>query len=182
IQARARVGLRTSVYVELQADCFAGAWAQHVARGGARPQRLSEDDLDHALAGFLELRDPSGVDGGDAGAHGNAFDRVGAFQDGLEDGARACHDYATNPPQVTEPGFTRSREQRVSGALPIDEVLPMLKTSLDDYWTATFSKYSDAPKLESSSATPSCANGSDRGVLSDTVVYCAATNTIGYSA
>jgi len=181
VQARARVRLDTSVYVELQADCFAGAWAQHVAKGDGTSLRLSEDDLDHALAGFLELRDPSGVDGGDAGAHGNAFDRVGAFQDGLEDGAKACRDYATHPPEVTETGFTSYSDQEVNGDLPLDEVLPMLKTSLDDYWATTFSKYADAPKLVASSATPSCSSGSDQGVLSDTVVYCAATNTIAYS-
>jgi predicted metalloprotease len=163
VQTRARVGLRTSVYVELQADCFAGAWAQHVAKGQASSLQLSADDLDHALAGFLELRDPSGVDGGDAGAHGNAFDRVGAFQDGLEDGATACRDYATDPPEVTETGFTSQSDADINGDLPLDEVLPMLKTSLDDFWAATFSKYADTPKLAATSATPSCPSGSDRG-------------------
>ena len=37
------------------------------------------------------------------------------------------------------------------------------------------------PSSKRRSTTPSCANGSDRGVLSDTVVYCSATNTITYS-
>jgi predicted metalloprotease len=181
VQTRARVAIRTSVYLELQADCFAGAWAGHVAHGDDTSLRLSEDDLDHALAGFLELRDPSGVDGGDAGAHGNAFDRVGAFQNGFEDGARVCRDYATNPPEVTESGFTSYADAEVNGDLPLDEVLPMLKSSLDDFWAATFSKYDDAPKLQGGNATPTCASGSDGGVLSDSVVYCATTNTINYS-
>ena len=95
VQTRVHFSSRASVYVELQADCFAGAWAQHVANGDGTSLRLSDDDLDHALAGFLELRDPSGVDGGDAGAHGNAFDRVGVFQDGIDGGARACRNYAS---------------------------------------------------------------------------------------
>jgi len=182
IQTRVHFSSRASVYVELQADCFAGAWAKHVADGDGTSLRLSEDDLDHALAGFLELRDPSGVDGGDAGAHGNAFDRVGAFQDGIEGGARACRDYATNPPEVTESGFTSYSDAEVNGDLPLDEVLPMLKTSLDDFWGATYSDYKTAPKLAASSGTPSCPSGSDRGVLSDSVLYCAATNTISYSS
>jgi predicted metalloprotease len=181
VQTRVRFSSRASVYVELQADCFAGAWAQHVANGDGTSLRLSEDDLDHALAGFLELRDPSGVDGGDAGAHGNAFDRVGAFQDGIEGGARACRTYATDPPEVTEAGFSSYADAEINGDLPLDEVLPMLKTSLDDFWGATFSDYEDAPKLTASTSAPSCTSGSDRGVLSDSVVYCAATNTIAYS-
>src|SRR5262249_57139618 len=100
---------------------------------------------------------------------------------GFEDGAKACRDYATNPPEVTESGFTSQSDANINGDLPLDEVLPMLKTSLDDYWAATYSKYADAPKLAASSGTPSCANGSDPGVLSDTVLYCSATNTIAYS-
>ena len=147
VQTRVHFSSRASVYVELQADCFAGAWAQHVANGDGTSLRLSDEDLDHALAGFLELRDPSGVDGGDAGAHGNAFDRVGAFQDGIEGGARACRNYATNPPEVTESGFTSSSDAQINGDLPLDEVLPMLKTSLDDFWGTTFSDYESAPKL-----------------------------------
>jgi hypothetical protein len=57
----------------------------------------------------------------------------------------------------------------------------MLKTSLDGFWARTFSKYEDAPKLQGASTTPGCPSGSDGGVLSDSVVYCAATNTINYS-
>ena len=89
------------MYVELQADCFAGAGPSTSPRVTALPLRLSDDDLDHALAGFLELRDPSGVDGGDAGAHGNAGFDAWRVPRGFEKGARVCHDYTTNPPEVT---------------------------------------------------------------------------------
>ena len=84
---QARVGFETyqTVYLEQQADCFAGAWARTSPRA---TRRLAVgDDLDTALAGLLQLSDPSGVDGSQDGAHGNGFDRVGAFQDGVEGGA-----------------------------------------------------------------------------------------------
>ena len=142
VQTRVGFSSRTSVYVELQADCFAGAWAEHIASGESS-LRLSDDDLDRALAGFLELRDPSGVDGGESGAHGNAFDRVGAFQDGLDGGAAACKNYSTNPPEVTEEGFTSYEDQAINGDLPLDEVLPILKTSLDDFWSGSFCDVQD---------------------------------------
>ena len=67
---------------------------------------LSSDDLDTALAGLLTLSDPSGIDGAQDGAHGNGFDRVGAFQDGYEGGAETCAAYESNPPDVTESGYT----------------------------------------------------------------------------
>lgn len=181
IQTRVGFSSRASVYVELQADCFAGAWAEHIASGESS-LGLSDDDLDHALAGFLELRDPSGVDGGESGAHGNAFDRVSAFQDGLDGGAAACKNYSSSPPEVTEEGFTSYADQAINGDLPLDEVLPILKSSLDDFWSGSFRAYKTAPKLTASSTRgPSCSGNSDGGVLSDTVIYCADTNTIEYT-
>ena len=108
---QARVGYQPSatVYMEQQADCFAGAWAQHVADSNDANVHLSTDDLDNALAGLLTLSDPSGIDGGQDGAHGNGFDRVNAFQDGYEGGAQACADYQNHPPDVTESGLLELR-------------------------------------------------------------------------
>ena len=86
-----RIGFETyqTVYLEQQADCFAGAWAAHVA-SDASDLQLSASDLDRALAGLLQLSDPVGIDGSQQGAHGNGFDRVSAFQDGVENGAASC--------------------------------------------------------------------------------------------
>ena len=64
VQARVGVPDWPSVYVELQADCFAGAWGRHVATSTDSGVHLSTADLDAALAGFLQLRDPSGIDPG----------------------------------------------------------------------------------------------------------------------
>jgi predicted metalloprotease len=183
IQARAGAPDGAFVYIELQADCFAGAWAQHVASGSGTDLRMSSDDLDRALAGFIDLRDPSGVDGSQNGAHGNAFDRVSAFQDGLVGGASACRGYETNPPEVTEQAFVSAQDQAINGDLPLDEVLPLLKKSLDTYWNGTVKAYGTAPELVASrTATVSCPGRTDGGVLSDTVVYCADSNSIVYAA
>ncbi len=173
---QARVGFETNqtIYLEQQADCFAGAWTAHVANGDSS-LHLADEDLDTTLAGLLQFRDPSGVDAGQQGAHGNGFDRVHAFQDGFEDGASACADYESNPPRVTESGYTSESDYLNGGDMSLDELLPVMQDSLSSYWgtRAEVTAY-DAPDA------PSCDGDTDGGVLSDGVTYCASTNTIAY--
>ncbi len=183
VQARVGAPDGAFVYIELQADCFAGAWTQHVADGDGTDLNLSEDDVDRALSGFLDLRDPSGTEGGENGAHGNAFDRVSAFHDGLTGGAPACRAYETDPPEVTQSGFLSAEDQAVNGDPPLDESLPLITKSLDAYWDSTTKEYDGAPELVASkSGSLSCAGGSDGGVLSDSVIYCADSDTIVYAS
>lgn len=136
VQARVNYNPSATVYLEQQADCFAGAWAQHVASSDDENVHLSIDDLDNALAGLLTLSDPSGIDGGQDGAHGNGFDRVSAFQDGYEGGAETCAAYESSPPDVTESGYTSYADQASDGNLALDELVPTITQSLDDYWTS----------------------------------------------
>ena len=145
---------------------------------------LAKSDLDTALAGLLALRDPSGIDGSQDGAHGNGFDRVSAFQDGFEGGAATCADYENNPPTVTESAFTSASDYQNGGDLPLSELLPAVTKSLETYWTNATSKFTGATKLvagNAARAAASCATA-DQGVLDDAAVYCAATDTVTYDA
>ena len=45
-----------------------------------------------------------------------------------------CADYETNPPVVTEAGFTSYQDQASGGNLPLDEMTSTVTTSLDEYW------------------------------------------------
>src|SRR4029079_17186081 len=119
-----------TVYLEQQADCFAGAWAQHVADSKDENVHLSATDLDNALAGLLTLSDPSGIDGGQDGAHGNGFDRVSAFQDGYEGGAATCAAYPNHPPAITEAGYSSYEDQASGGNLPLDDMTATVTKSL----------------------------------------------------
>jgi predicted metalloprotease len=178
---QARVGYQPSatVYMEQQADCFAGAWAQHVADSDDADVHLSSGDLDTALAGLLTLSDPSGIDGAQDGAHGNGFDRVGAFQDGYEGGASTCAAYEQHPPDITETGYSSYEDQVSGGNLPLDELVPTVTKSLDDYWGSQSSKLT-APSVTAGDATTG--SDSDGGVLTDSVTYQPSTDTVHYDA
>lgn len=65
-----------TVYLEQQADCFAGAWTKWVDDGDSPNLSLSPGSLDAALGGMLEFRDEPGTNPNDPAAHGSGFDRV----------------------------------------------------------------------------------------------------------
>jgi len=92
IQARAGAVDRT-VDLELQADCFAGAWTAWVTDGDAPSFTPDDVDLDVAVAGMIGIRDQPGTSPDEEFAHGSGFDRVTSFQDGYENGAQGCAGY-----------------------------------------------------------------------------------------
>jgi predicted metalloprotease len=93
VQDRAAAFDRT-IDLELQADCFAGAWTARVADGEAEGFSPEDVDLDRTVAGMIAIRDLPGTDPDDMFAHGSGFDRVAAFQDGYDNSAEACVGYA----------------------------------------------------------------------------------------
>jgi predicted metalloprotease len=181
IQARTNTSFDATVYMEQQADCFAGAWTHHADHGDGALS-VSAHDLDQALAGYLALRDPVGTSGGEQGAHGNAFDRVRAFQDGYEGSARACAGYETNPPPVTEESFTTQDDYETGGNLPTDELRPLLRRDLDTYWSKTVDGFQPVSDLVTTGAggADACSGGTDHGVISESVTYCPSTRTVRY--
>src|SRR5204862_5470798 len=87
IQARHGIldGQFITFVTEQQADCFAGAYTRHVQQGGSKDFTVQLSDLDNAIGGFLLIRDPVGTDTvNDVSAHGSAFQRINAFEDGLK--------------------------------------------------------------------------------------------------
>ncbi len=87
MQARLSEQERLGVLTELQADCFAGAWARSVQEEGL----LEAGDLDEATLAVFTARDVPGTEFTDPAAHGSGFERTRAFSDGYEDGAPACY-------------------------------------------------------------------------------------------
>jgi predicted metalloprotease len=93
-----RLGILTGPYVtkakELQADCFAGAWAAYMEQEPLLPDStrvfLEQGDIDEATLGLFAARDSIGTPWLDPQAHGSGNQRIRAFNDGLDGGARRC--------------------------------------------------------------------------------------------
>lgn len=119
---------------EQQADCFAGAWAAHVSRGETEGLSFTNQDVIAGLNGMILVADPVGGLAAEPGAHGSAFDRVRAFQDGYSNGALACKPYLDNPTPSTLMPFLDDADAMTGGNLPADELLPLIQQSLDNFW------------------------------------------------
>ncbi len=97
--AQARLGLSEqfplTIESELQADCFAGAWAAWADFQGL----LGKDAANQAADAVVSVADPEGVPWNAPDAHGNAEERLTAFADGVDGGALGCYD-------LYAPGFS----------------------------------------------------------------------------
>jgi len=135
IQHRANVN-ETSIIMEQQADCFAGAWTRWIDDGNStQGLTLPPDALNDAMSGFIEFKDPAGlVSAAQEGAHGSAFDRVSAFRDGFNNGAVHCATYPDNPPVVFEWPYLTAEDEASGGNEDYDVVLDATVASLDRFW------------------------------------------------
>ena len=147
IQARAGEWDQPGVLKEQQADCFAGAWAAHVAAGESDTIRFDDAALRAGLIAMIYVRDPLDGNGlADPLAHGTGFDRVGAFQDGFEGGATRCKDFFTEDrlSGMIDIGF--DPDDPNDGNLPLvdpaptaekgpNDIVTLIPGSIEDFWT-----------------------------------------------
>ena len=89
---------KISVRVELQADCFAGVWANHANK--AKPF-IEAGDVDEALRAANAIGDDMlqkqarGVVVPDSFTHGSSAQRIRWFKTGFENGSlKACDTFA----------------------------------------------------------------------------------------
>jgi predicted metalloprotease len=188
IQDRAHLFDRKSVFVELQADCFAGSWLASVGRG-ERLLQLEGGELDSALAALLALRDAPGSDPDNPRAHGSAFDRTGSFQTGFLSGPTACAAYYDTPPFISEIPFASEEDAARGGNLPPDEVIPAAVALLNAFYgSAVPDVYQPLARdrvvgfdLKNQSEAPVfCGAPLVRESATNRILYCAADQTIGF--
>jgi predicted metalloprotease len=186
-----RAGTRgPTVLLELQADCFAGAWARDVEDGNSEFFDLTVQDLDKAVAGFLELRDGVGVGASDPAAHGTGFDRIGSFADGYEQGAEYCATYPDRLESgdlvVVEVPFTDPDDFERGGNLPLSDLMPSLLEDLENFWAHLFDErgedwtpVKDVVTVDPDTDVVHCADDTYRGAsLVNASFYCVASDTI----
>ena len=190
IQTRASVEGDT-IMTELQADCFAGAWTGDVAEGNSTYFELQLDDLDKAIAGFLDLRDSVGTAAEDPQAHGTGFDRIGAFSEGFDQGLERCADYPdlfdAGELVVTESEFTDPEDYERGGNLPLDEAVSLAVDDLQQFWTVIFAELGqpawdpvdDVVPLDPDTDEVTCGDETYSGdVLVNASFYCVTDDTI----
>lgn len=104
-----RIGMDLSeveqpIRLETAADCYAGSFIRWVSDEHSQRLRINDGQLDSALRALTVFRDPIGTTQSEVNAHGTAFQRAAAFQDGFRNGPGDCATAADagNPP--TEPG------------------------------------------------------------------------------
>jgi predicted metalloprotease len=182
IQARSNFTART-VTKELQADCFAGAWSKHAQDD--KVFDVSSADLDLALAGILELRDTPGTSNIDPDAHGSGFDRVGAFQDGYDNGLARCKDYRDDEPMVLELPFNDAEDEARGGDAPYDSIVNGVPYDLEDYWAHVYPEVTEGQQwvpvhgLEAYTPDnpPTCGGQSAEGYA---LFYCVDDDYVGW--
>ena len=122
------------VIAEQFADCMAGVWVADQTSTGAAPFD-NPGSLDATVSAAAEFRDEPGDDAGAEDAHGLAFDRIRAFQEGFDRGAAFCATYGDTPPALTETPFT-GEEIETGGNMDFDEGFELVSDALVEFMGA----------------------------------------------
>lgn len=120
-----------TIAVESQADCAAGAFIGAALDGKAAHFRPTSADVDKALDGFLLFRDTTPTSPADI-SHGNGFDRLSAFDNGLRRGVRYCYspDYF-NVTTFTERRYVSDSDYASGGNEPLSLILDPAPSKTD---------------------------------------------------
>jgi len=135
-EAQARnPGRYPTILLEAMADCYAGVALAHLADRPIAGLPLGASERDEALLALVGFRDPLGVDPSHQSAHGNAFDRVSAFQDGYLDGATRCADMSLDNRAFTQRRFGSVDDLTRGGDLPLSQLLTAVENDARDWFT-----------------------------------------------
>ncbi len=175
-----------TIVKEQQADCFAGAWARWQADGNGKHLTVQTGDLQKGLAALLELRDPVGAtDPNEPGAHGTAFDRINAFQEGFVQGPKRCAEYLKDLPQLTQAKFSDDEEASRQGNAPYDDIVTATARDLNDFYTEAARRaginFRQIDSLKAYTSPPRCGTEQlTEDQAKNNVFYCAPENYVGY--
>jgi predicted metalloprotease len=173
-------GRYPTILFESMADCFAGVALAHFVDQPVPGLPIGPDERDQALLALVGFRDPLGVDAGDASAHGNAFDRVSAFQTGYADGAARCAGMTLDNQVFTQRRFGSADDLARRGNLPLDALLEVFEPDARPWFSsvaATRVPGWQAPPLD---PAPSCPGRA--AAAQGPAVFCAADGAVAVNA
>ncbi len=151
-----------TILIEAMADCYAGSFVRWVVDGKAAHLSIAKEKLDQAVESLISFRDPIGTEQGDRGAHGDAFDRVSAFQDGYEQGVKLCSQMTVTNRVFTLTGFLSAGDQASGGNLKFSEILDSITDGLNTYFggvVTSAGKQWAAPAMKKDTGLPTCEGG-----------------------
>jgi hypothetical protein len=97
---------------------------------------IEASELDTTIAALLRFRDRPGTGPDQRGAHGTGFDRVNAFQLGVEQGANRCVAFKDEPPVLTAQQFRSVEELMTGGNLDYPSTLRIVPPALNRYFVS----------------------------------------------
>ena len=175
-----------TIVTEQQADCFAGAWTGQAYRGDSPVLRFGDLDVRAGLLAMIEVRDPVGTNQFEAGGHGSAFDRVGAFQVGFDEGPSRCAGLLDEPLPLMPNEFQTLGDLERGGNASYDcaddpnpdcEPAPsFLAEDLDHFWRTTLGeRFDPVTPVPVDDLATAC---DDAVVLTIHVVVCPTARTV----
>ncbi|WP_142459157.1 neutral zinc metallopeptidase [Geodermatophilus aquaeductus] len=169
----------STIVVETQADCLAGAFTRWVVGGNAEHIALRVSELDQVVLGFIGLRDPVGLAPDDDRAHGSGFDRLSGFYAGFEGGVGTCRDDFTEQRLFTATEFTTQADFDNEGNAPYEDISGLVAATLPLFYDQVFPGLSadfTEPTIEVFDGTaPDCG---DMGAEDRDLGYCEADGTV----
>jgi predicted metalloprotease len=154
-----------TILLEAQADCYAGTFVKWVTQNKADRLRIANNALDPALEALVSFRDPVGTNQAAQGAHGDAFDRVSAFQDGFDKGPKLCAGMTVDNREFTARSFQDPKDQASGGNETLDNTIDGVAKDMNTYLQTEVGKLGKqwrTPKVEKVGTAPQCSQG-DQG-------------------
>ncbi|MFI6028569.1 metalloprotease-like protein [Amycolatopsis magusensis] len=173
---RDSAALYPGIVIEAMADCYAGSFIRWVVDGKAEHLQVEREELDSLMRALITFRDPLGTSHREASAHGDAFDRVSAFQDGFESGPRLCADITASNRAFTQRSFLSEEDAARGGNLPLPDLVPAISEDLGSYFSREMTQAGhewSTPKIEPVTADPRCTAG-EQGA----VAFCPEQNSV----
>ncbi|OLT13945.1 hypothetical protein BJF78_20940 [Pseudonocardia sp. CNS-139] len=167
----AQPGRYPTILLEAMADCYAGVVVASLVDRPVPGLPIGLPERDGALRALVGFSDPLGVVAADRSAHGNAFDRVSAFQDGYRQGAALCAQISLDNREFTQRRFGSAGDLARGGNLPLPDLLTAVEQDVTG-WFATLVPGARVPRVEAAAACPQPVDAQGPAA------YCAATGDV----